>query len=235
MNKYELYHHGVLGMKWGVRRYQNVDGSLTAAGRRRYGYGDAVEAHNKRSVAKTEKRAARYVSAMERKTAKRVSKAEAKPTKANVARADRARQEEKLAKKIANSSVESKKYRAKQETDTARSIERRLKRFNFSEKKLKNLSSEQKKRLLTIAATTAAIGAISGLSYVAVKQRKQLIAAGQKYAKLNDRYETFRKLSYNAISDRDTLLDLLRDSNLSATVKGVTYWPATRPVPEWWN
>ena len=29
----ELYHHGILGQKWGVRRYQNKDGSLTAAGK----------------------------------------------------------------------------------------------------------------------------------------------------------------------------------------------------------
>lgn len=34
-----LAHHGTKGQKWGVRRYQNEDGTLTDEGRRRYGYG----------------------------------------------------------------------------------------------------------------------------------------------------------------------------------------------------
>lgn len=34
--EYEIYHHGIKGMKWGVRRFQNKDGSLTAAGKKRY-------------------------------------------------------------------------------------------------------------------------------------------------------------------------------------------------------
>ncbi len=36
MGENVLAHYGIRGMKWGVRRYQNKDGSLTAAGKKRY-------------------------------------------------------------------------------------------------------------------------------------------------------------------------------------------------------
>lgn len=36
MSNTELYHHGVKGQRWGIRRYQNKDGSLTAYGKKRY-------------------------------------------------------------------------------------------------------------------------------------------------------------------------------------------------------
>lgn len=43
-----LAHHGILGMKWGVRRYQNSDDTLTSAGRKRYS--TELDVHPKRSA-----------------------------------------------------------------------------------------------------------------------------------------------------------------------------------------
>ena len=47
-----LEHHGVKGMKWGIRRYQNEDGTYTSAGRRRYALDRDVNDKSRRNIAK---------------------------------------------------------------------------------------------------------------------------------------------------------------------------------------
>lgn len=57
----ELAHYGIAGMKWGIRRYQNPDGTLTPAGRRRYGTAENLErgmTKKQAAVHDTEKQAA---------------------------------------------------------------------------------------------------------------------------------------------------------------------------------
>ena len=73
-----LEHHGIMGMKWGVRRYQNEDGSYTEAGRKRYGIGSEKKSkkHYKRMLNDLEEDAATALSGITK--AKRVQHIAAK-------------------------------------------------------------------------------------------------------------------------------------------------------------
>ena len=59
-----LEHHGIIGMKWGVRRYQNKDGTLTNAGKTRYSTDDAGSPAPKSSTGKKTDTSSKSVSEM---------------------------------------------------------------------------------------------------------------------------------------------------------------------------
>ena len=55
----ELAHHGIKGQKWGIRRFQNDDGSLTSAGKQHYGTGTNGAGESKSQRSKIAKNANR--------------------------------------------------------------------------------------------------------------------------------------------------------------------------------
>ena len=57
----DLRHHGIKGQKWGVRRFQNADGSLTAAGIKRYGDGKGSSVEDYQNAIKKTKAAGESV------------------------------------------------------------------------------------------------------------------------------------------------------------------------------
>lgn len=120
-----LAHHGVKGMHWGIRRYQNPDGSLTAAGEKRYGgkkgekrfrndhIGVAMEARkqaniNARVLEKSEKELAKSQKRYENSA---IKNPDSKKTKRLKADRDIKRTLNNAAKKASKTSIEeAKKY-----------------------------------------------------------------------------------------------------------------------------
>ena len=74
MDNNELVHHGILGMKWGVRRYQNKDGSLTPAGKRRVQTGEIGKTSDESTKSHTVKKSVKEMSDSELK--ERISRLE---------------------------------------------------------------------------------------------------------------------------------------------------------------
>lgn len=120
----ELYHYGVPKMRWGIRRYQNKDGSLTDAGKRRYGSKENFESIQ---------RAAYSV-----KKAKIESKAKIKRSKIE------SRSELKRAKIEAKNNSKIEKYRKKETKDINNTSSKEKSMSKMSDDELRNETTRYK-------------------------------------------------------------------------------------------
>lgn len=78
-----LVHHGIKGQKWGVRRFQYEDGTLTPLGRQRLGIGERVKASASKAAGALREGASRATVHVRQKRAEKVSAAEAATKKRN--------------------------------------------------------------------------------------------------------------------------------------------------------
>ena len=182
-NTNELYHHGIKGMRWGVRRFQTKDGSLTPAGRKRY-VTTAQAVRNANNAAKD---------------ARKESIAKSRATDSGIGSYRRAANKASAAGREAyRDSIAKDKAYNKQ----LRSEKKAVAEENASERK--GLTDKQKKALklgaIAVGSAIATYGALKVHDYV--RERNEHIRVGQKLVKANE--QIFFNLNNSVISPSAT-------------------------------
>lgn len=142
----ELEHHGIKGQRWGLRRYQNEDGSLTEAGIKRYGKGakSIQDSHDKMQdkIARNAQKKAAKVAAQKAKAKMKTAKEKEKSKKqelkdakkAQKAEAETAKRKEEFEKHKAEILKDPRKIYKNFDNLTKDEISDALKRFELKEK-----------------------------------------------------------------------------------------------------
>ena len=137
----ELYHYGIKGMRWGIRRYQNPDGSLTPLGKQHYDEEiDAIHESYRKKIEKGEKKIA-----------------QAKEYLSLNKDVQTARKTEKAKRQKAYSEAEVKTYKALMKAE-----EKKIKSMSYKE------LSDERRRRQGEALAASVLGSVAGMAIPAM-------------------------------------------------------------------
>ena len=154
MESTELYHHGIKGQRWGIRRYQNKDGTLTAAGKEKLDkYKDAESQRVSRRLEIATNNENKYRAKMDKKRAKLEAKG-------RYQKADRIKEISKEGKKASNLA------------EAREALETEL-------KAVKNMKFEDMQREIKLAKNDAIVEAAMMSSILAVTATNPISAAAR--------------------------------------------------------